>query len=50
MTKLYTSRRWLYKKYVEERLSEQEIAKLANTTQATINRWIDKLDIKRKSD
>jgi transposase len=48
--KLYTSRAWLYKRYVVDRLTEEEIAKLANTTQATINRWIEKHNIKRKSD
>ena len=38
------------KKYVDERLTEQEIAKVAGTTQATINRWLEKhgLKIKRR--
>lgn len=46
--KLYESYRWMHKKYVMERLTEQEIAKLANTTQATINRWLVKHELKRK--
>ena len=46
--KLYTSRRWLYKKYVVERLTEQEIASLAGTTQATINNWIKRHELNRK--
>ena len=40
--KLYESKRWLHKKYVIERLTEQEIARLAGTTQVTINRWLKK--------
>ena len=38
--KLYKSERWMRRKYVVEKLTEQEIAKLAGTTQATINRWL----------
>jgi len=38
--KLYTSKRWLTRKYVTEGLTEQKIADLANTSQATINRWL----------
>lgn len=44
--KLYTSRRWMHKRYVIEKLSEEEIAKLANTNQSTINRWLKKLELK----
>jgi DNA-binding MurR/RpiR family transcriptional regulator len=47
-TKLYESFRWMQKKYVVERLTEQEIAKLAGTTQATINRWLEKHGLKKK--
>jgi len=36
------------KKYVYERLTEAEIAELAGTTQATINRWLVKHDLKKK--
>lgn len=38
--KLYTSKRWLKRKYVEQGLTEEKIAELANTSQATINRWL----------
>lgn len=48
MTKLYKSKKWLYRQYVVKRLSEQEIAKLADTDQATINRWIKKFELRRK--
>lgn len=44
--KLYESRRWLYRKYWVERLSETEIAKLADTDQSTINRWLRKHELK----
>ena len=46
--KLHTSYQWMYKKYVVERLKEQEIADLAGTTQATINNWLNKHGLKRK--
>lgn len=46
--KLYTSKQWMHKKYVVEKLTEQEIAELANTTQATINNWLHKHGLKRK--
>ena len=49
VTKLYKSKKWLYRQYVVKRLSEQEIAKLADTDQATINRWIKKHELKRKA-
>lgn len=48
MPKLYESRAWLYKKYWVERLTEQEIADLTDTTQATINRWLKKHQIKKR--
>lgn len=46
--KLYTSYAWMRKKYVVERLTEQEIANLAGTTQVTINRWLEKHGLKKK--
>lgn len=46
--KLYTSYQWMHKKYVVERLKEQEIAKLAGTTQATINNWLNKHGLKKR--
>lgn len=36
--KLYKSRAWLYRKLITEKLSETEVAELANTTQQTINK------------
>ena len=44
--KLWTSRRWLHKKYNIEKLSEEEIAKLAGTNQSTVNRWLRKFELK----
>jgi len=45
--RLWMSKRWMYKKYVVERLTEQEIAKLANTNQSTINRWLKRHELKK---
>lgn len=45
--KLYTSYKWMYRKYVTEKKTEQEIAVEAGTTQATINRWLVKHNLKR---
>lgn len=44
---LYKSRRWLLKKYVEERLSVQEIMKLTGASSKTIYTWLNKHGIKR---
>lgn len=46
--KLYTSFQWMKKKYHQERLTEQEIADLAGTTQATINNWLVRHGLKKK--
>lgn len=46
--KLYESFNWMKKKYVDERKTEQEIAVLANTTQATINRWLTRHGLKKR--
>lgn len=48
MSKLYESFNWMRKKYVVDRLTEQEIALAAGTTQATINRWLVKHNLKKK--
>lgn len=45
--RLWTSKRWMYRKYVTERLTEQEIAKLAGTSQVTIHKWLHKHGLKR---
>lgn len=50
MSEVYKSRLWMYKRYVIERLKEEEIAKLAGTSQATIHRWIEKHKIKKRGD
>lgn len=46
--KVYTSYAWLYRKYVTLKLTEQEMAVEADTTQATINRWLAFHKIKRQ--
>ena len=46
--RLYTSYQWMRRKYVIEKLSEQEIAAAAGTTQATINRWLVQHGLKVK--
>lgn len=45
--KPWTSKVWLKKKYVDEHMSESEIAELAKTNQSTINRWLRKFELKR---
>lgn len=47
MPKLYTSYKWMYRKYVTEKKTEAEIAAEAGTTQVTINRWLEKHKLKR---
>lgn len=46
--KLYQSYAWLRRKYVVEKLTEQEIATQAGTTQATINRYLAQYGLKKK--
>lgn len=43
--KLYTSRVWLKRKWEVEKLSEQQIAELAGTSQPTIHRWLEKFGL-----
>lgn len=45
--KLYTSYAWMRRKYYVEKLSEEEIAKLAGTTQVTINTWLKKHGLRK---
>lgn len=45
--KLHKSYRWMYRQYVVKRLKEEEIAELAGVNQATINRWLKKLELKK---
>jgi transposase len=44
---VYKSRRWMHKRYVIDKMTEEEIAKLAGTNQSTINRWLRRLELKR---
>lgn len=44
--KPYTSHALMYRRYVVEKRSEQEIADEFGVDQATINRWLRKLGIK----
>lgn len=46
--KLYQSKTWLHKKYVVDKLTEQEIANICGTSQVTINRWLHKHKLKVK--
>lgn len=46
--KVYMSEKWLRKKYLVERLTEEEMAKEARTTQTTINRWLRHYNLKVK--
>lgn len=43
--KQYQDRDWLYEKYVEQGLTNVEIADICDVSDATICRWKDKLDI-----
>lgn len=45
--KPYTSYNLLYRRYVIEKKSEQDIADEFGVDQATINRWLRKLKIKK---
>lgn len=45
--KLYTSKKWLTKRYVEERKSIEEIMTETGATKKTIYIWIEKHGIKR---
>lgn len=45
--KLYANRRWLERKYITEGLTAKEIAKECNTTEVTIDRYLDHFNLKR---
>ena len=49
--KLYEDKKWLYQKYVVERLSMEKVARLCNpqTTAATILRWLGRHGIETRS-
>ena len=44
--RLYQSKEWLRRKFLTEGLTESEIAKLAGTTQVTINTWLKKFGLR----
>lgn len=46
--KLYTSYAWLRRKWLVEKLTEQEIADLAGTTQVTINRYLKQFGLRKE--
>ncbi|MCA1799700.1 MAG: helix-turn-helix domain-containing protein [Actinobacteria bacterium] len=39
--KLYSSKAWLRRRYVDEGKTAAEIAKMAGVTEMTITRWLD---------
>jgi hypothetical protein len=45
--KLYTSEAWLRRRYVTEKKTAAEIAKICGTTEMTIDRYLDKFGLKR---
>lgn len=46
--KPWTSKKWMHRMYVIKRMTEQEIADLAQTNQSTINRWLKKHELLKK--
>lgn len=45
--KLWQSKAWLKRKYETDKLTEQEIATLAGTSQVTIHKWLIKHGLKK---
>lgn len=46
--KLYTSYAWLRRKWEVDKMTEAEIAKVAGTTQVTINRYLHQFGLKKE--
>ena len=44
--KKYKNKKWLYKQWVEERLTQIEIAKMCCVCRVTISRWLEKYNIR----
>jgi len=49
MNKLYRNEDWLYQKYIKEKLFMHEIAKLCKISKSTLCYWMDKLELKRRT-
>lgn len=47
MAKLYANREWLYRRYVRDGKTAKEIASEAGVTEMTIDRYLDKFNLKR---
>jgi predicted DNA-binding protein YlxM (UPF0122 family) len=47
VTKLYKSKAWLYKRYIVDKKTIEEIAKEANTSHQTIYRYLVENDLIR---
>lgn len=46
--KFYQSREWLFKKYIAEKKSVSEIAKMCGVSAMTINRYLDHFGLTKK--
>lgn len=47
MPKFHTNRTWLYNRYVRDGKTAKEIAAEAGVTEMTIDRYLDKFELKR---
>lgn len=47
--KKYRNREWLYEKYVKEEKTQKEVSRMCDVTYGTVNKWINKLDIPKRS-
>jgi transposase len=45
--RLWQSENWLRRKYLHENMSEEAIAKLAGTSQVTINAWLKRFGLRK---
>lgn len=49
MGKIYRNKEWIYTKYIKEKLSTRQIARLVNTGNKVIQYWLIKYNIPRRS-
>ena len=49
MTENYKDKEWMYNKYEKEKLSTYQIAKLCEVGKTSINRWLTRLEIAKRS-